>query len=159
VEIRNFADKLWNSGSSSNMPVVFIDNFKTGPTYIYSDGTRKHIPLSKKVTEVGGPGSRDRGHAARAHKVGGKGLKGLYSDGSSRGVPPDAVDKLQKMFAYLDAMEDPEELRNLAAWKAQTLTGDRKGTWSLSVTTDLRLTFGVDIAGREIYDVNLEDYQ
>jgi plasmid maintenance system killer protein len=35
---------------------------------------------------------------------------------------------------------------------------DRKGTWSLSVTRNRRLTFRVDIAEREIYDVNLEDY-
>jgi hypothetical protein len=32
------------------------------------------------------------------------------------------------MFAYLDDMEDAEELRALAAWKAHTLTGNRKGT-------------------------------
>jgi proteic killer suppression protein len=62
------------------------------------------------------------------------------------------------MFAYLDNMEDPEELRTLTAWKAHTLTGDRKGTWSLSVTRNRRLTFLIDTAEREICDVNLEDY-
>ena len=40
-----------------------------------------------------------------------KGLKRLYSEESAKGVPPDTVDKLRKMFAYLDNMEDPEELR------------------------------------------------
>jgi proteic killer suppression protein len=39
-----------------------------------------------------------------------------------------------------------------------TLTGDRKGTRSLSVTRNRRLTFSIDIARHEIYDVNLEDY-
>ena len=34
----------------------------------------------------------------------------------------------------LDDMQDPEELRSLSAWKVHTPTGDRKGTWSLSVT-------------------------
>jgi len=38
------------------------------------------------------------------------------------------------------------------------LKGDRKGTWSLSVTRNRRLTFRIDTAGGEIYDVNLEDY-
>jgi proteic killer suppression protein len=42
--------------------------------------------------------------------------------------------------------------------KAHTLTGDRKGTWSLSVTRNRRLTFRIDTAEREICDVNLEDY-
>jgi proteic killer suppression protein len=87
-----------------------------------------------------------------------KGLKRLYSEDIAKGVPPETVDKLRKMLAYLDNMEDPEELRVLSAWKVHTLTGDRKGTWSLSVTRNRRLTFRIDVAEREIYDVNLEDY-
>ncbi|MGH9404905.1 MAG: type II toxin-antitoxin system RelE/ParE family toxin [Terriglobia bacterium] len=87
-----------------------------------------------------------------------KGLKRLYLDDSVKAVPPDTVDKLRKMLAYLDDMEDPEELRLLTAWKVHTLTGDRKGTWSLSVTRNRRLTFRIDTAEREICDVNLEDY-
>jgi toxin HigB-1 len=40
-----------------------------------------------------------------------KGLKKLYADDATKGVPPDTVDKLRKMLAFLDDMEDPEELR------------------------------------------------
>jgi proteic killer suppression protein len=87
-----------------------------------------------------------------------KGLKRLYEEDSVKAVPPDALDKLRKMMAYLDNMEDPTELRMLSAWKAHTLTGDRKGTWSLNVTRNRRLTFRIDTAEREICDVNLEDY-
>ena len=87
-----------------------------------------------------------------------KGLKELYADGKAKGVPPETVDKLRKMLAYLDDMEDAEELRALTAWKAHTLASDRKGTWSLSVTHNRRLTFRVDRAEAEICDVNLEDY-
>ena len=87
-----------------------------------------------------------------------KGLKRLYVEESGRGVPPDTVDKLRKMFAYMDDMQDSEELRALLAWKVHTLTGDRKGTWSLSVTRNRRLTFRIDYAEGEICDVNLEDY-
>ncbi len=87
-----------------------------------------------------------------------KGLKRLYAEDIAKGVPPDTVDKLRKMLAFLDDMQDPEELRSLAAWKVHTLTGDRKGTWSLSVTRNRRLTFRIDTAEREIIDLNLEDY-
>jgi toxin HigB-1 len=87
-----------------------------------------------------------------------KGLKRLYSEDSTKGVPPDTVDKLRKMLAFLDTMEDAEELRTLPVWKAHTLTGDRKDTWSLSVTRNRRLTFRIDTAEREIFDLNLEDY-
>jgi proteic killer suppression protein len=87
-----------------------------------------------------------------------KGLRRLYSEDSPKGVPPDTVDELRKVFAFLDNMEDAEELRTLTAWKVHTLTGDRKGAWSLSVTRNRRLTFYIDVDQREICDVNLEDY-
>jgi len=44
-----------------------------------------------------------------------KGLERLYTDANPKGVPPDTVDKLRKMFGFLDAMESPEELRTLTA--------------------------------------------
>ena len=87
-----------------------------------------------------------------------KGLKKLYADDVARGVPSDTVDKLRKMLAFLDDMEDPEELRALPSWKVHILTGDRKGTWSLGVTANRRLTFRIDASEREICDANLEDY-
>ena len=64
---------------------------------------------------------------------------------------------MERVF-HLDEMEDPEELRALPSWKVHILTGDRKGTWSLSVTANRRLTFRIDTSEREIYDANLEDY-
>ena len=86
-----------------------------------------------------------------------KGLKKLYAEDAAKGVPPDTVDKLRKMFAFLDAMQQAEELRALTVWKVHTLLGDRKGTWSLSVTGNRRLTFWID-AEPQICDLNLEDY-
>jgi proteic killer suppression protein len=87
-----------------------------------------------------------------------RGLQRLYFEGNTKGVSPDTVDKLRKMFAFLDNMQDPDELRTLTTWKAHTLTGNRKGTLSLSVSRNRRLTFLIDPAEREICDVNLEDY-
>jgi proteic killer suppression protein len=86
-----------------------------------------------------------------------KGLRRLYEDNAAKGVPPDTVDKLRKMFAFLDAMQDADELRALTAWKAHMLLGDRKGTWSLSVTRNRRITFWMDDEA-QICDLNLEDY-
>ena len=40
-----------------------------------------------------------------------KGLRRLYEDNSSKGLSADTVDKLRKMLAFLDAMQNPEELR------------------------------------------------
>jgi proteic killer suppression protein len=87
-----------------------------------------------------------------------KGLKKVYADDNAKGVPPETIDKLRKMLAFLEDMEDPDELRTLPSWKAHVLTGNRKGTWSLSVTANRRLTFRIDNVEREICDMNLEDY-
>lgn len=62
------------------------------------------------------------------------------------------------MLAFLGDMQEAEEVRSLKSWKAHLLTGDRKGTWSLSVTANRRLTFTIDNAKHEINDLNLEDY-
>jgi toxin HigB-1 len=87
-----------------------------------------------------------------------KGLKEFYVEDSTRGVPADSADKLRKMLAFLDNMADAEELRALAVWKVHTLSGDRKGNWSLRVTRNRRLTFWIDPVENEVCDVNLEDY-
>ncbi|MGB9433799.1 MAG: type II toxin-antitoxin system RelE/ParE family toxin, partial [Candidatus Acidiferrum sp.] len=75
-----------------------------------------------------------------------------------KACPPDTVDKLRKMLAFLDDMQEPEEVRALPSWKVHALTGDRKGTWSLCVTRNRRLTFRIDTAEQEVCDLNLEDY-
>ncbi len=87
-----------------------------------------------------------------------KGLKRLYVDDVAKSVPPESIDKLRKMLAFLDDMEDAEELRALPSWKVHVLKGDLKGTWSLSVTANRILTFRIDTVDRQIYDINLEDY-
>ena len=87
-----------------------------------------------------------------------KGLKRLYLEDDAKGLPPDVADKLRKMFAFLDDIENPDELRALASWKAHVLKGDRKREWSLSVTANRRLTFRVDRVDNEVCDLNLEDY-
>jgi proteic killer suppression protein len=63
-----------------------------------------------------------------------KGLKRLYLEDDPKGVPGDAAGKLRRMLAFLDDIEDQDELRNLPSWDAHILTGDRTGTWSLKIT-------------------------
>jgi proteic killer suppression protein len=82
----------------------------------------------------------------------------LYEEDNPKGLPPDSVDRLRKMLAVLDDMEDPRELRSLALWKAHILTGDRKGICALNVTRNRRLTFRIDAVEQEVCDLNLEDY-
>jgi len=85
-----------------------------------------------------------------------KALRRLYEEDSRRGLPPEAVGKLRKILAFLQDVQDLKKLRAFPLWKAHQLTGDRKGTWSLHVTRNWRLTFRVE--ENEIHDVNFEDY-
>jgi proteic killer suppression protein len=55
-------------------------------------------------------------------------------------------------------MEQEDELRTVQSWKALMLTGDRKGTWSLSVTRNWRMTLRIDRQEIEIIDLDYEDY-
>jgi toxin HigB-1 len=41
-------------------------------------------------------------------------------------------------------------------WRIHQLSGDRRGTWSISVSGNWRITFTVE--GNEIADLDLEDY-
>ena len=80
----------------------------------------------------------------------------MYEEGITKGLPADAVSKLRAIFAVLDQMKDTDELKAWPLWKVHTLTGGRKGTWSLHVTRNWRLTFRV--AAGVVLDVNFEDY-
>jgi proteic killer suppression protein len=85
-----------------------------------------------------------------------KGLERLYKDDQSKGLPAASADKLRKMLFFLLAMSAESELRSPSVWKAHQLSGQRKGTWSLHVTANWRLTFQIE--GDEICNVTLEDY-
>jgi toxin HigB-1 len=87
-----------------------------------------------------------------------KGLRRLYLEDDASGLPADAVDKLRKMLGFLQDTKEPSKLRSLPRWKAHEMSGDRKGTWSLSVTRNWRLTFRIDVKQNEITDVDYEDY-
>lgn len=87
-----------------------------------------------------------------------KGLKRLYVQGDPKGVPAQAVTKLNNMLGFLQDMESLDELTALPMWKVHHMKGDRKGTLSLSVKRNWRLTFRYDPEENEIYDLDFEDY-
>jgi proteic killer suppression protein len=85
-----------------------------------------------------------------------KGLRRLIEDDDQGGVQPAVVAKIGRMVSFLQDMEREDELRTVPSWKAHRLTGDRKGTWSLFVTKNWRMTFRID--RDEIVDLDYEDY-
>jgi proteic killer suppression protein len=73
-------------------------------------------------------------------------------------LPPAAAPKIRNIVSFLQDMENESELMAVPAWKAHQMTGNRKGSWSLSVTKNWRITFKIDRKEPEIVDLNLEDY-
>ena len=87
-----------------------------------------------------------------------KGLRRLIEDDDKSGIQSDLADKILRMVLFLQDMQDENELRLVPSWKAHLLTGNRKGTWSLFVSKNWRLTFRIDKTEIEIIDLNYEDY-
>ena len=87
-----------------------------------------------------------------------KGLRRFIQDDDPSGLPAGSVTKLRDIVTFLQGLQQESELRLIRSWKAHQLTGDRKGTWSLSVTRNWRLTFLIDQMDIEIIDLDYEDY-
>lgn len=87
-----------------------------------------------------------------------KGLRRFIEADDTSALQSAVVEKLRRILSFLQDMEREEELRTVPSWKAHQLTGDRKGTWSLFVTKNWRLTFRIDKDEVEIIDLDYEDY-
>jgi toxin HigB-1 len=85
-----------------------------------------------------------------------KALKRFFLTGNSKGLVGD-VERLSAMLAFIDAAVSLDELASPPNYGLHRLTGDRAGTWSMTVTRNWRLTFVVTQDGK-LADMNLEDY-
>jgi proteic killer suppression protein len=82
-----------------------------------------------------------------------KNLRKLFEDGTDRKIPPELRNKLLGLLDHLDSASDKSDL-NIAGF--HELKGDRKGTYSWSVTGNYRLTFRFEDG--EAFDIDLKDY-
>lgn len=86
-----------------------------------------------------------------------KALRAFVETGRTKGLDGQLIDRLRKMIVYLAAIESVNELSIPPNWGAHELTGNRAGTWSLTVTRNWRMTFRITKAAT-IADLDLEDY-
>jgi proteic killer suppression protein len=87
-----------------------------------------------------------------------KGVKRLYLQDDGKDLPAEYVEKIAAMLSFICAMEDEAELKSIPSWKAHQLKGNRKGTWSLAVSGNWRLTLHIDNKRKEVSDIDFEDY-
>lgn len=84
-----------------------------------------------------------------------KALRRLYLDGQAKGIVE--ADRLVLMLAFLRYAPRFSELAKPPNFGFHALTGDRKGTYAMTVTKNWRLTF-TKVGERAIADLDLEDY-
>ncbi|MFO7970650.1 MAG: type II toxin-antitoxin system RelE/ParE family toxin [Desulfobacterales bacterium] len=84
-----------------------------------------------------------------------KGLKKLFESGSSAGINPQHVTRLRQILALLETAETLDDM-DLPGLNLHELKGGRKGTWSVKVSGNWRVTFKLEKG--DAFDVNYEDY-
>ncbi len=85
-----------------------------------------------------------------------KGLKRFIEDDDDRGIRRDLVNRVRRVLTALQTAQDIESLEGPPGWRIHQLTGDRDGTWSISVSGNWRITF--DLQNGELCNLDLEDY-
>lgn len=82
-------------------------------------------------------------------------LRKLYLEGRTKGlIEPD---RLIDMLAFIRYAQSFEKLAEPPNYGFHSLTGDRKGTYAMTVTKNWRLTF-TKVGERAVADLDLEDY-
>ena len=84
-----------------------------------------------------------------------RGLKRLYEDADTRGVPAEHVIKLGDILVRLDAAHAATDM-DLPGFRLHPLKGEMKGFWSVTVRANWRVTFR--FADRDVFDVDYLDY-
>jgi proteic killer suppression protein len=85
-----------------------------------------------------------------------RGLRRFIEDNDTRGIRPDLVNRVRNILAVLIVADTMEEVHGPPGWRIHQLVGDRRGTWSISVSGNWRITF--DVERNEIANLDLEDY-
>ena len=85
-----------------------------------------------------------------------RGVRRFVEADDPRDIGGDLASRVRNILAALIVAEDIGAIHGPPGWRIHQLTGDRAGTWSISVSGNWRLTFAIE--NGEIVDLNLEDY-
>ncbi len=85
-----------------------------------------------------------------------RGLRRFIEENDARGIRRDLVNRVRNIIAALVIAPDISGVEGPPGWRVHQLAGDRRETWSISVSGNRRITF--TITYDDIYDLDLEDY-
>ena len=84
-----------------------------------------------------------------------KGLERFFLKGTKAGIQAKHSERLRLILARLHAATSPQDM-NLPGLNLHELKGHRKGTWSVKVSANWRVTFV--FSGKDAEQVDYEDY-
>jgi toxin HigB-1 len=84
-----------------------------------------------------------------------RGLKRFFEGGTTRGIQAQQANRIRLILARLNASQTPQDM-DLPGLHLHELGGRRRGTWSVRVSGNWRITFRFN--GPDAYEVDLEDY-
>ncbi|ADE13409.1 plasmid maintenance system killer [Nitrosococcus halophilus Nc 4] len=84
-----------------------------------------------------------------------KGLERFFLHGTKAGIQTKHTERLRLILGRLNASTCPQDM-NLPGLGLHELSGDRKGIWSVKVSSNWRVTF--TFSGGDADDVDYEDY-
>jgi len=85
-----------------------------------------------------------------------KGLERFWRDDDASGLPAKYVEKVRAMLTAIAEAQSLAKIEKYSGWRLHPLKGNRRGTWSLTVTRNYRLTFR--LVGLSVVELDLEDY-
>jgi proteic killer suppression protein len=84
-----------------------------------------------------------------------RGLERIFTTGSKAGIQPQHAERLRLILGRLNASAEPRDM-NLPGLRLHELRGARKGTWSVTVSGNWRVTF--KFFGKDVEDLDYENY-
>lgn len=84
-----------------------------------------------------------------------KPLRLLFEKDDSSKIRPDLVRKVENVLTRLQAAKEIKDM-NAPGYNLHPLKGNRKGTWSVTIKENWRITF--QFINGDAFEVNMEDY-
>ncbi len=84
-----------------------------------------------------------------------RGLRRFFETGSTAGISPQFARRLEVILAVLNRACEIRDM-DLPGFHSHPLKGQRRGTWSVWVSGNWRVTFRFE--NGDAFNVNLEDY-
>lgn len=84
-----------------------------------------------------------------------KGLEKFYESGNTKGIQANHARKLRMQLAALDTAKTIDDM-DIPGYRLHPLSRSRKGSWSITVNANWRLTF--EFTEGNVYILNYEDY-